>query len=141
MTTIGPTPPTSPSATVNEHDFNGNTKLHYAVRDGKNLELVRQLINQGAIVDARNKSGLTPLHNAASFGQVEIAKVLLENGADVNAITYLQENTPLGFALMDNKPEAANFLREHGGLTYDEMLEIKQKVEVHFDQKRTHLRR
>jgi ankyrin repeat protein len=35
-------------------------------------------------VNEKDNRGMTPLHNAASHGYVEICKLLLNNGADVN---------------------------------------------------------
>ena len=43
------------------------------------------LLEKGADVNAVDRGGLIPLHNAASYGHVEIAQVLLSNGSHVNA--------------------------------------------------------
>jgi ankyrin repeat protein len=43
------------------------------------------LINAGADVDAKGVDGRTPLHYAASYGNIHCLEVLLANGADVNA--------------------------------------------------------
>jgi uncharacterized protein len=78
---------------VNETDKNGVTPLHRAVRF-RSPAAVKELITQGAdvnAVDSRTKS--TPLHRAvtstgapATAGKtdsaIEIAKLLLANGAD-----------------------------------------------------------
>ena len=37
------------------------------------------------VVNAKNEGGLTPLHTAAMNGHKEIAELLIEKGADVNA--------------------------------------------------------
>jgi len=52
------------------------------------------LINQGAIVDARNKNGETPLHIASKKGYSDVAQLLIANKADVNAKTR-NDQTPL----------------------------------------------
>jgi len=52
-----------------------------------NEEMVRYLIDQGISVNkTQRRSGFTPLMAAACYGRVEIAKILLENGADKEAI-------------------------------------------------------
>jgi ankyrin repeat protein len=52
-----------------------------------NEEMVRYLIDQGVSVNkTQRRSGFTPLMAAACYGRVEIAKILLENGADKEAI-------------------------------------------------------
>ena len=42
-------------------------------------------MDKGAEVNAVDRGGLIPLHNAASYGHVEIAQVLLSHGSHVNA--------------------------------------------------------
>ena len=42
------------------------------------------LLERGAMVDARGNYGRTPLHWAAENGLTELARLLLEYGADVN---------------------------------------------------------
>lgn len=59
------------------------------------IELVRKLLADSVPVDIRNESGGTALMNAASGGQVKIVKLLLEYGADVNAIHLEKGYTPL----------------------------------------------
>ena len=56
------------------------THLHYAVRYGF-PKIVKQLIKKGVNVNAQDRCGDTPLHETES---VEIAKILLNAGADVS---------------------------------------------------------
>ncbi len=52
-----------------------------------NLEMVEYLLTQGVEVEKTNRrSGFTALMAATCYGRVEIAKVLLENGADQNRV-------------------------------------------------------
>ena len=48
-------------------------------------EIVEQLIAKSADVNAKDKAGSTPLHQAANDGHKEIVELLIANGADVNA--------------------------------------------------------
>ena len=78
-------------------DKNGNTSLHYAAEDGpRHLELLfRAGFN---VVDARNNSGLTPLHFATLAGNTESARWLLDHGANPNAVTAAPyDYLPLSF--------------------------------------------
>lgn len=45
---------------------------------GGHVEAVKVLLAAGAKVEAHNENGHTPLMEAASAGQVEIAKVFIE---------------------------------------------------------------
>lgn len=47
------------------------------------LEVVALLINHGAEVTCKDKKGYTPLHAAASNGQINIVKHLLNLGVEV----------------------------------------------------------
>jgi ankyrin repeat protein len=67
----------------------GYTALHLAAFFGK-PEAVRRLLDSGAPVDAvtRNDLANQPLHAAAAGRQVEISRLLLAAGADVNATQH-----------------------------------------------------
>lgn len=65
----------------NDVDFDRQTPLHAAV----NATIASQLTNAGAQVDARDRSGFTPLHVAAADGYADIVELLLALGADVDA--------------------------------------------------------
>ena len=66
-------------------ETNRNTALTLACFQGRH-EVVSLLVERKANVEHRAKTGLTPLMEAASGGYVEVGKVLLERGADVNAL-------------------------------------------------------
>jgi len=54
-----------------------------AIKNG-DIERIKKLISQGADVNAKDKRGMTPLHNAAYYGQRQVAEVLIAKGANVN---------------------------------------------------------
>jgi len=52
-----------------------------------NLEIVKYIINKGIDVNkTQRKSGFTPLMSAACYGRTEIAKILIEYGANTKAV-------------------------------------------------------
>jgi hypothetical protein len=58
-------------------------KLHESAKTGK-IGKVRRLLAEGHPVNAVDPSfGLTPLHFAVRNGHVEVARLLIENGADL----------------------------------------------------------
>ena len=86
--------------------------LHSAAA-GRDLAMVRLLIDHGAEVNARQQAGATALHSAAASGKVDIAAVLIAHGADVNA--KMEDGvTPRALAVKHNHAEMAEFLRTHG---------------------------
>ena len=85
-----------------------------------NTEAVKQAIAAGGDVNA--KSGPfdeSPLHRAAENGHKEIAELLIEKGAVVNALGV--NGTPLDWAIFRNHTETAALLRKHGGKTGEEL--------------------
>jgi ankyrin repeat protein len=96
----------------------GMTALHLAAREG-NVELARQMIEEGADVNARVRSGekrspewgSTPLHYAVRDGHIDVARLLIEKGADVNAAND-RGVTPLHRAIYN--AEMARLLIEKG---------------------------
>ena len=91
--------------------------IHEATEVG-NIEVVEQHLAAGADVNAKSKTGRTPLHNAATQGHKEIAELLIEKGADLNAKDN-DDGTPLDWAMQH--PETAALLRKHGGKTGEEL--------------------
>lgn len=68
-----------------------------------------------ALLASHNSDGWTPLHLAAFFGRVNLAAVLLERGADVNAVSTNQmQNAPLHAAVAGRKTEVVKLLVSQG---------------------------
>ncbi|KAI0529486.1 hypothetical protein KFK09_002036 [Dendrobium nobile] len=63
-----------------ERDQNGWTALHVAALKGR-AEIVRELINGGAELEAVDDSGYTPLRCAVEAGHTEVALLLVRYGA------------------------------------------------------------
>ena len=102
-------------ANVNVAKNDGYTPLHTAV-DKVQKEMVELLLAAGADVNRIDKIGNTPLHITASksgYEIVEITKILIQKGADMNLKNGKLE-TPLSIALRE-KSDAANLLLSAGG--------------------------
>ena len=81
---------------VNAIDRHGHTALMEAAKSG-DLELVKDLLRRGAVLDARSEKGKTALHYAAANGHVDVVKLLIEHRAEVDA-RDLEWHTPLMLA-------------------------------------------
>lgn len=95
-----------------ELDDRGNTRLHFAARECDPIR-VKDLIEQGLIIDAKNIYGETPLMIASYENCSPVIEALLRAGADPNIVLKGHE-TPLEFAVKQKQPLIVQLL-----LTFD----------------------
>jgi ankyrin repeat protein len=88
---------------VFSQDNGGATPLHYTVREG-HAEVLKYLLTNKADVNARDKSGYTPLYWAVC--NKDAAEVLLAHGAKVNA-RDARYRTPLHLAAEQGHKDVA----------------------------------
>lgn len=94
-------PATGPTQSLDELDFERG--IWSAALNG-DLNRVKQLLNRaGTNVDQKDNYDYTALHYAARNGHLEICKYLVENGANVNAVTRSGLSTPLHRACSGGK--------------------------------------
>lgn len=75
-----------------------------AIRIGETANLMVMLNDNPDLANTENNDGLTPLGFAAHYGQVETVNLLLDFGADVNAVShsmiqFIPSNTALHAAI------------------------------------------
>jgi Ankyrin repeats (many copies) len=87
--------------------------LVYASADG-DLALVRELVEHGVPVNARDREGTTGLHTAAARGQLKVLNYLISRGADVNALNRYGDS-PLERAASASQSAATQLIAGHGG--------------------------
>ena len=109
--------------------FIGKTPLHSAA-EYKNKSMVKDLINHGAIIDAKDNDQHTPLHFTAIFDVVEAAKVILQNGANPN-LTNSKGETPLHLAAIRGDVEVTRLLLKHGADPNIETATAEQSLTYH----------
>ena len=83
--------------------------------DRKLLSEEDEVLLKGNIFGGGIPSGYTALHYAASNGKTEILKLLLSNGADVNAKNRDGNITPLFLANLEGHTEIIELLKKNGG--------------------------
>lgn len=93
---------------------------YFAAIEQNDIEQLRQLIAEGQPLEQRDEAGATPLMLAVSKNRVEMVKLLLEAGADVNA--QMQE-TVAGSAVMQLAAKYAGLETINLLLEYDAKLE------------------
>jgi ankyrin repeat protein len=90
----------------------GYAPLDYAVEEN-NLALARYLLNKGASVDARKKpEDMTPFMRSIYKSKVEMAQLLLDKGADLNAWSHA--GNALFIATRFSSHETLQFLLDKG---------------------------
>lgn len=110
-------------ASINAADRRGNTLLNYAA--SANVDTgpwMEYLIGKGAKTDVRGmggsifEEGYTPLHLAASSGNLGALAALIAHGSDVNvrAGANSEGSTPLYIAISQKHFDCAKLLLQHG---------------------------
>ena len=110
----------SPQTNVELRNGNDESPLMLAAIKGQ-MDLVKQLIARDADI---NKPGWTALHYAASSGQVEIMKLLLEKYAFIDAQSP-NGTTPLMMAAMYGSPDSVKLLLDEGA---DPLMKNQQEM-------------
>lgn len=100
-------------ADINALEYTKSTPLALAVDRGY-VDMVKLLLDKGANPNTADKDGWTPLHYAVRNGNSEIVIALLEHHADIHARTGDTHQTPLELAHVNNRPEVAAILKDHG---------------------------
>jgi ankyrin repeat protein len=122
-------------AAINAKDRSGRTPLHRVVSRmpaevtsvviwppsseavtyplPRDCALVEFLIAEGADFNARDDSGLTPLHAACSAGALDYVRLLTSHGADLSVKDALGL-TALDHAIMAGNAEIADYLVQRG---------------------------
>ena len=90
-------------------DAAGNSLLMVASRQG-HRDVVAFLLSRKASVAHASKVGDTALKMASLKGKLEVARLLVENGAEINPAGW----TPLHYAAFEGHPEVVKFLLEKG---------------------------
>jgi ankyrin repeat protein len=83
--------------------------IHEAAALG-DIEAVKQFLDSGTDVNAKDKTGGTPLDEASGWGRKDIVELLIAKGADVNAKFEDDGSTPLHLAAWKGHFETAELL-------------------------------
>jgi hypothetical protein len=98
-------------------------RLHTGLVKGNKDVVIEELDADPTLINQRlpdvwgsgGTFGATPLHWAAMFGHIDIARLLIERGASLSARDATHDGTPLGWAMEYRRPQMVQFLKEQGG--------------------------
>ncbi|KAI5837291.1 ankyrin repeat-containing domain protein [Morchella snyderi] len=83
--------------------------------DPRHFDVINTLLAHGVYINGRNDKGYTPLQRAAENGDIDLIKLLLDAGAEVNRKTATQDHpTPLHAAAGNGHLETVKFLIDAG---------------------------
>lgn len=89
-------------------------RLHFAAREG-DLQRVKELVESDCPMNVIDETGKTALHYAVENENIEVARILINAGADVNAHDETRiTNTPLADVAATCSLEMAKFLISAG---------------------------
>lgn len=100
---------------VNTADGEGTSALHYCAEFNR-VDIIRALsdvFQGGLILNAKDKAGWTPLHNAVHYGNIECAQELLMRGASPN-VTNSVGKSPCHSAAAQGRTDICKLLLENG---------------------------
>jgi len=98
---------------INVQARSGDTPLFYATGRG-NMEASNRLLELGANTELANEYGRTPLLNVArESGNVDMARLLVQHGADVNALDIF-DDSPIVLAAWRGFAAIVNLLLDEG---------------------------
>jgi len=98
---------------VNLHPdyLNSTVPISRAARRDR-ADVVELLLDLGVSIEIENENKQRPLHIAACHDSIEVAKLLIARGADLEAVESNWNNTPLDFALYGNLPRMTQLLSD-----------------------------
>lgn len=102
--------------------------IHDAVKTG-DLAKTRQLLDEGADVNAADDQSETPLHRAVELGSLEITQLLLDHNADV-ASEDNDGNTPVHIAAAKGRRKTIALLVKHGAKIEDHNKEDRTPLDL-----------
>lgn len=124
------------------------SELCYAISQGAKVEAVEKYLNDGIPADPPEDTRITPLALASQLGRMDLVKLLVERGADVNKGAPINPEYPIYWtvpvskAASEGQDEVVEYLMAHGARTNARVLELavsnstpyeKQRSRDHFE--------
>lgn len=101
---------------VNMKLISGQSIFHYTAKHGL-INAMKKILQQGFPINSHNGSGVTALMDAANAGETDAVRLLIKEGADVNATEVSSKTTPLIYAAEKGYNDVVQILIEAGANT------------------------
>ena len=105
----------SNGADINSSDEASGSTIMHSVAEQWDTTVAQFLYERGIDIHCGDKSGKTPLHIAASTNHREMVVWLIKQGADIEAETTIEKQTPVHYAARNDSVQALDALIQHGG--------------------------
>ncbi|MEI7663546.1 MAG: ankyrin repeat domain-containing protein, partial [Bacteroidota bacterium] len=92
-----------------------NTGPFFSAARSNDVKTLKELLDKGFDVNAKNRYGVTALNFAADKGNLDAVNLLLEHGADPNLKDSFYGDTPLGWAIYKKNSPIILSMINHGG--------------------------
>ncbi|WP_047444388.1 ankyrin repeat domain-containing protein [Alistipes sp. ZOR0009] len=106
---------------IYQTDFNKTPKVFEFIKNHQNIDAIKHLEYHPEEINLKGWMDHTPLHTAAEFGNFEMTKYLIENGAEINAERNGVYATPLCWS---KTLEIAILLLDSGATMNDRELDM-----------------
>jgi len=106
------TRPAHPTTAIAPETKSTNSVLQAAAAG--DINQVKTLLSQGVDINVKDDGGLTPLHHAIKEGHMELARFLIDHGADLEAKERKWDYTPLLYAVQFGNTEIVEVLVNKG---------------------------
>lgn len=101
-------------ALIAEHpEYLNSTVPIFTAAKRDRADVVALLLDLGTSIEIADDSRVRPLHVASYSNALNVAQMLIDRGADLEAVENTWENTPLGFAMYANLTQMIELLSKY----------------------------
>ncbi len=117
-------------ANINAQDNEGQTPLHYAMRNGRG-EMAKLLIDHGAKVPILDSEKMSPIWYASNLEDADVIQLMLDKGANVHEFSSLTDETLLHTVSLAGNLKVLKVLLANGAQSDTNKLDYKKETPLH----------
>ena len=100
--------------------------IHSAVKNGDMASIEVLVDSDREVLNKQDESGKTPLHHAIEMNHTDIARYLIEQGANIN-LTDNDNESPLHYSASKGNLEIGRLLLEKGSASLNDSSAVKRE--------------